>query len=446
MQADLTSPGQLDVAGAGVDVAFRVEQTRVLGLLYLSGSLLVAISLAFPWWPDAHRAAIWTIIALGTVTGAGLLTTAARRRPLVSSVLGGLLALGSTLVGAGTYFAGQGGSAVIAVFYVYAAAYAFYYLPPAWAVVQTLYAAATYAVALALSGVPTGTAQWIIMIGGAVVAGSLIGGSGSRARQSLDTEHALAEQLREADRMKTAFLRAVSHDLRTPVASLVGFAELLQTHDGQLGRDDQQDISVRLVRNARKVAQIVDDLLQLDELNTGRVTPNLVPTDLSALVRQVVAAADLPDVPITVDAEPIVVLVDAAKIRRALDNLLTNAARYTPQGTPVRVAVRPDDRGGAVITVEDRGPGVHDDDKAVIFEPFERGTHIRDPEVTGSGLGLSLVRQFARLHGGDAWVDDRPGGGARFHISVPATADQPQGPHPSTQRRRAPRVGRVRSD
>lgn len=223
--------------------------------------------------------------------------------------------------------------------------------------------------------------------------------------------------------MKTTFLRAVSHDLRTPVASLIGFAELLRTSEGQLPIESQQEISMRLVRNARKVAQIVDDLLQLDELNTGRVKPQLAPADLAALVRQVVATADLPDIAITVDAESVIVPVDAAKIRRAVDNLLANAVRYTQPGTPVRITVTGDGTGGATITVEDHGPGVPDEDKAIIFETFERGSRGHGGDIPGSGLGLSFVREFTRLHGGHVWVDDRPGGGARFDIRLPGTAD-----------------------
>jgi signal transduction histidine kinase len=147
------------------------------------------------------------------------------------------------------------------------------------------------------------------------------------------------------------------------------------------------------------------------------IEPDREPVDLSAVVARVVReGAYPPDHPIRVEADPILVEVDRAKVERIVDNLVANAIRHTPPGTPVTVRVRYDD-DGALLSVEDEGLGIPTDLKAVIFEPFRQGTDAAD--LGGVGIGLSLVRRFARLHGGDAWVEDRPHGGAAFRVFLP---------------------------
>jgi signal transduction histidine kinase len=111
-----------------------------------------------------------------------------------------------------------------------------------------------------------------------------------------------------------------------------------------------------------------------------------------------------------------VVSVDAPKVERMLENLLSNAARHTPPGARIWLRVRPE-AGGVLLLVEDEGPGIPDDLKESVFEAFRRGPTASGP---GSGIGLSLVARFAELHGGRAWVEDRPGGGASFRVFLPS--------------------------
>jgi signal transduction histidine kinase len=120
---------------------------------------------------------------------------------------------------------------------------------------------------------------------------------------------------------------------------------------------------------------------------------------------------------VRVEAEEVLVDVDPAKVERVIENLLVNAARHTPAGTPihVRVHTRPN---GVVLMVEDEGPGVPDDLKDLLFEPFWQG---KDSKGRGMGIGLSLVQRFAQLHGGTAHVEDREGGGARFVVTFPGS-------------------------
>jgi signal transduction histidine kinase len=121
-----------------------------------------------------------------------------------------------------------------------------------------------------------------------------------------------------------------------------------------------------------------------------------------------------------VTARPAVVPVDASKVERIVENLLANAARHTPPDTTIWVRVGPE-RGGVLICVEDDGPGVSDTLRDTIFEPFRQGPHAPS-HSPGVGIGLSLVAKFAELHGGRAWVEERPGGGASFKVYLPGAA------------------------
>jgi two-component system, NtrC family, sensor histidine kinase HydH len=123
---------------------------------------------------------------------------------------------------------------------------------------------------------------------------------------------------------------------------------------------------------------------------------------------------------VSVVAEPLVVPVDKGKVKRIVENLLRNVARHTPTGTKVWLRAKRED-GGVLVQVEDSGPGVPADVKDSIFEPFRQGPH-GGMSGEGLGLGLSLVARFAELHGGRAWVDDRPDGGSIFNVFLPESS------------------------
>jgi K+-sensing histidine kinase KdpD len=227
-----------------------------------------------------------------------------------------------------------------------------------------------------------------------------------------------AERLRALDEMKNMFLDAVSHELRTPLAAVLGIALTLGRPEIDLSEPEARDLINRLQTNARKLERLLSDLLDLDRLVRGIVEPNRRPTDVGALVRGVVDAAELPgDHEITVQADTLVFPVDAAKVERIVENLLANAARHAPQATGIWVSATASD-GGVLITVEDNGPGVPPELRAAVFEPFRQGPD-RSQHSPGVGIGLSLVARFAEIHGGRAWVEDRPGGGASFRVFLP---------------------------
>jgi PAS domain S-box-containing protein len=236
-------------------------------------------------------------------------------------------------------------------------------------------------------------------------------------QRALDLERLAADRLRAEDEMKTTFLQAVSHDLRTPLAAILGLAVTLEREDLTLEAAESRDLAHRISQNARRLDRMVGDFLDFERLSRGVAEPNYTRVDVGALIREIVAESELvADRQLAVEVAPIAVRADAGMLERIVENLLGNTLKHTPATARTWLTVsRRDD--GVEIIVEDDGPGVPDEDKEVIFEPFRQGS----AAATGSGVGLALVARFAALHDGRAWVEDRPGGGASFHVTLAAS-------------------------
>ncbi|HET9249732.1 MAG TPA: ATP-binding protein, partial [Actinomycetota bacterium] len=203
---------------------------------------------------------------------------------------------------------------------------------------------------------------------------------------------------------------------RSPLTSILGLSLTLEQQ--QLPRAEQDELLGRLAVNARKLDRLLKDLLDIDRLSRGIVTPKVRPVDLASIVGRTVESLDVIDQrSILVQTETVVVPVDPPKIERIVENLVMNAVRHTEPDVGIWVRVWPQD-GGAVIAVEDDGPGVPVDLRHEIFEPFRQGP-TSSAHSPGTGIGLSLVAMFADLHGGRAWVEDREGGGASFRVFLP---------------------------
>jgi signal transduction histidine kinase len=242
-------------------------------------------------------------------------------------------------------------------------------------------------------------------------------------KDGLRRELAAADKLRALDDMKDTFLRAVSHDLRTPLTAMLGVALTLERTRLNLPREQALDLVGMLVEKTRKLERLLKDLLDLNRLEEGVLEPNRSLTDVRELVHRVVTEVDqLAGWPIDIEAEPIQAFIDGPKVERIVENLLLNTTRHTPPGT--RVWVKALARGSDLeLIVEDAGPGVPAELAGTIFEAFRRASG-PGPAPTmahhrGVGIGLSLVARFAALHGGHAWVDERWGGGAAFHVLLP---------------------------
>ncbi|MGZ5318598.1 MAG: sensor histidine kinase [Actinomycetota bacterium] len=237
----------------------------------------------------------------------------------------------------------------------------------------------------------------------------------------LASERQTAHELREADELKNTFLQAVAHDLRSPLTAILGLSGTLERDEIDLDRDDTRDFARRITANAQRMDRLVADMLDLERLAGGVLRPVLLPLDVGALVREMAVSSGLATHRrLDLETPGVTIHADRAMVERIVDNLLTNTAKHTPEEARIWVRVEPLD-GGAVVVVEDDGPGVPAEDRDAIFEPFRQGS-VPD-RSTGVGVGLALVARFAALHGGRAWVEEREGGGASFHVFLSSSPD-----------------------
>ena len=235
--------------------------------------------------------------------------------------------------------------------------------------------------------------------------------------EHLEREAAVTTGLRQLNEVKDTLLHAVSHDLKGPLAGILGSVQTLHRAE-QIGLTDEERSTMldMIEQGGKKMNRLVDDLLDLDRLDRGHIQPERAPTDVGELARRI--ARELPGMeshPIRVEAAPVLVDVDAAKVERVIENILVNARRHTPAGTAVHIRVQ-GRSNGVVLVIEDEGPGIPDELKEILFEPFRQGAGAGG---RGVGIGLSLVRKFSELHGGTAHVEDGERGGARFVITLP---------------------------
>ena len=223
--------------------------------------------------------------------------------------------------------------------------------------------------------------------------------SEQRYSEAFRREREATQRLRNLDEMKNTFLEAVSHDLRTPLTSILGFALTLESSGLDMSPDDALDLVARIAANARKLERLLGDLLDLDRLQRGIIAPQRRPTDLAALVARAVDESDDKGHEIVAEVAEGSFFIDAAKVERIVENLLSNALRHTPVGTQIWIRAEPTD-GGVSISVEDAGPGLPEDLHDAVFEPFRQAPGSSSEHSPGVGIGLSLVRRFAELHGG----------------------------------------------
>jgi two-component system sensor histidine kinase KdpD len=229
-------------------------------------------------------------------------------------------------------------------------------------------------------------------------------------RERLAREALEAETLRRSDAMKTAVLRAVSHDLRTPLMAILTSASALAREDLELGREDRTELATTILGEAGRLDRLVANLLDLSRLQAGAAQPE---PDVWAVDDLVVQALDEVGeagrrIEVALPEESRTVRADAAQIERVLVNLIDNALKYSPGEEPVHVQVTAT-ASDVLIRVVDHGPGIARADLERIFEPFQRAS---DGAVRGAGLGLAIARGFADANGGRVWAESREGQGA----------------------------------
>ena len=250
-------------------------------------------------------------------------------------------------------------------------------------------------------------------------------------RREAEDERIRLAQAEEAIRLRDDFLAVASHELKTPLTSLQLQIDTLSAGDERLGPKSKLRIE-RATRSVKRLVALVEALLDVSRISTGQLRLSFERIDLGQLAGEVVErlgyAAESAEAKVSLRVQPGVVgSWDRLRIDQVLSNLLTNAFKYAA-GTEVRVDVRAaGDR--AVVVVADRGPGVSEEAKQRVFERFERATSKR--HYGGLGLGLYVAREIVEQHGGQIAVDDNPGGGARFTVTLPlASSPDAQAEHP----------------
>ena len=251
----------------------------------------------------------------------------------------------------------------------------------------------------------------------ALLAGYAAQAAAALDRERLRTQAAQAEALAEGNRMRTALLAAVSHDLRTPLASIKASVSSLRQTDVEWSPDDQADLLATIEENADRLDALIGNLLDMSRLHTGSLQPFLRPTAIDEVAP--VALLGLED-PVRMeiavpDGFPLV-LADPGLLERVLANLFANALQHSPATAPAPELQARLAGDMVVLAVVDHGPGVPDEAKERIFEPF---TRVGD-RYPGVGLGLAVARGFAEAMGGRIVARDTPGGGLTVAITLPA--------------------------
>jgi K+-sensing histidine kinase KdpD len=253
-------------------------------------------------------------------------------------------------------------------------------------------------------------------------------------REALQREVVETKALRRSDDLKTALLRAVSHDLRSPLTAIGAAGEALAS--AHLSPAEREELSAAVAGEASRMSRLVDKLLDLSRLQGGAAEPRAEWCSVDEVLR--VAIDETPHAAgwsVGIDPQLPLIRADAAQLERAFANLLENAARH---GGDHPVAVRARAVGGTVggvggrllVRIVDRGPGIPESERERIFEPFYRGggseaggARSADDDHTGSGLGLAVVRGFVEANGGRVWAESLPGQGATFVVELPLAAD-----------------------
>jgi two-component system sensor histidine kinase BaeS len=231
----------------------------------------------------------------------------------------------------------------------------------------------------------------------------------------------MAESIQRHDFQRKAMVSDVAHELRTPLANIKGY--LVASEDGVVPLDSE--LVTSLLEETELLEHLVADLQDLALADAGMLRLHPAPRDLTELAQQVVAAhrptADAADVTVTAVGRPSPAMIDSARIRQALGNLVSNAIRYTPPGGNVVVGVRRVG-DGYDLSVTDNGSGIAEEHLPYVFDRFYRAEHSRSRSTGGSGLGLAITKHLAEAHGGKITVTSRLGSGSTFTIWLPAAA------------------------
>ena len=229
-----------------------------------------------------------------------------------------------------------------------------------------------------------------------------------------------AEELRDLDQTRSDFVTMVSHEIRSPMTVVAGIADVLRKRRARLSEESIEELTETLAREARRLAKLVSEVLDLEAIDRGGMDLELSPVDVAELAKEAIAdAGESGRTTLDISGGEMELRVDRDKIKQVLLNLISNAAKFAPEGTPITVLVRPEEMS-IVVSIEDEGPGIPPEKMEQLFQRFSRleGTRTKP----GSGLGLYLSRLIVERHGGVIWADSLHGEGATFAFRLPREA------------------------
>ena len=234
-----------------------------------------------------------------------------------------------------------------------------------------------------------------------------------------EAERATVEELRRLSSLRADFVSLVSHELRSPMAAVIGSARTLQQRWRELRPEQREAFLAVIADETTRLSTLVGDVLDTSRIEAGTFGYNFSDVDLAEVVRDSVAAAEIGQDEVRLARELPTTLPrvrgDAERLRQLIDNLVSNAVKYSDSGAEVSVQAEAVD-GQVFVRVRDAGPGIAPEDQSQIFEKFGRAAGSAKP---GTGLGLFLARSFAEAHGGSVTVDSQPGEGATFTLKLP---------------------------
>jgi signal transduction histidine kinase len=232
------------------------------------------------------------------------------------------------------------------------------------------------------------------------------------------------DQLVEADKLKDEFVALISHDLRTPLTSIIGYVELSLEEAGPPLDEERRSYLQIVSRSSERLLRLVDDLLFVARLQAGRLILERSSLDLCTLAAQAAQEATpraaAKQLALDFSGEsPVMIDADKGRLFQLLDNLISNAIKFTPEGGSVEVRVAPSN-GVAVLEVSDTGIGLGPDEAELVFDRFFRSSRVVAQQVPGTGLGLFIARAIVEAHAGSISASIREGGGTTFHVELPA--------------------------
>lgn len=241
----------------------------------------------------------------------------------------------------------------------------------------------------------------------------------------VDQQKQMIERLRELDEMKTEFVSMVSHDLRSPMATISGFADTLRYNWDAFNDERKIQILERISRNTNQLARFVENILQVSQIESGKLTYDIQDIDLRQVLQRVVDEntfvsldGDRPKIDVRMPEDLPPVRADEIRQWQIVTNLITNALKFSPAEEPVSLDVSRDGEF-VMVSVRDSGFGIKQEDMGRLFKKFSRLEQPRGQKIKGTGLGLYICKAMIEAQGGAVWVESEPGRGTTFTYTVP---------------------------